>query len=262
VWDLDWAFEQTLITLPVNGRPTKLVVTGGKSAIFDALNRADGKYAFSKDLGLQNIVASIDPKTGRKNIKPELEPKADRTDLICPAATGARSWPTTAFDPTSGVLYVPLLNNNCMDYTWVERDPDKIAAGGMDVRLDGRPKPGNDGNFGRIEAIDLRTKQVVWSTRQRAPIASSLLASAGGLVFSGARDRQFRAYDSATGKVLWQVGLSASPSSSPATYSVDGVQYLVVVAGGGGAFDAGSRSLTPEIIDPAAGTTLWVFKLQ
>jgi len=36
---------------------------------------------------------------------------------------------------------------------------------------------------------------------------------------------------------------------------------VVVIAGGGGAFDAGSRSLTPEIIDPAEGTTLWVFKL-
>ena len=61
----------------------------------------------------------------------------------------------------------------------------------------------NDGNFGRVEAIDLKTRQVVWSERQRAPIASSLLASAGGLVFSGARDRHFRAYDAATGKVLW-----------------------------------------------------------
>jgi alcohol dehydrogenase (cytochrome c) len=262
VWDLDWAFEQSLITLPVAGKPTKLVVTGGKSAIFDAVNRVDGKYAFSKDLGLQNVVASIDSKTGKKSINPALEPKAGRTDLICPAATGARSWPTTAIDPTSGLLYVPLLNNACMDYTWVERDSDKIAAGGMDVRLDGRPKPDNDGNFGRIEAIDLKTRQVVWSTRQRAPVASSLLASAGGLVWSGARDRQFRAYDAATGKVLWRVGLSASPSSSPATYSVEGVQYLAVVAGGGGAFDAGSRSLTPEIIDPAAGTTLWVFKLS
>ena len=157
---------------------------------------------------------------------------------------------------------MPLLNNNCMDYTWVEREADKIAAGGMDVRLDGRPKPDNDGNFGRVEAIDLKTKQGVWSARQRAPVASSLLASAGGLVWSGARDRQFRVYDAASGKVLWQVGLSASPSSSPATYSVDGVQYLVVIAGGGGAFDAGSRSLTPEIVDPAAGTTLWVFKLS
>ena len=101
VWDLDWAFEQSLITLPVNGKPTKLVVTGGKSAIFDAVNRIDGKYEFSKDLGLQNLVASIDPKTGRKIIKPALEPQPGRIDVICPASTGARSWPTTAIDPTS-----------------------------------------------------------------------------------------------------------------------------------------------------------------
>jgi alcohol dehydrogenase (cytochrome c) len=261
VWDLDWAFEQSLITLPVNGKPTKLVVSGGKSAIFDAISRIDGKYEFSKDLGLQNLVASIDPKTGKKIIKPELEPQPGRIDVICPASTGARSWPTTAFDPTSNTLFVPLLDNDCMDYSWIERDAGKIAAGGLDVRLGARPKPDNDGNFGRIEAIDLKTKQVVWSKRQRAPIASSLLASAGGLVFSGARDRRFRAYDAATGAVLWQSVLNASPSSSPATYGVDGVQYVVVVAGGGGAFDAGSRSLTPEIIDPAAGTTLWVFKL-
>ncbi len=261
VWDLDWAFEQSLITLPVDGKPTKLVVTGGKSAIFDAVDRTDGRYAFSKDLGLQNLVASIDPKTGKKIIKPELEPRAGRTDIICPASTGARSWPTTAIDPTSKYLYVPLLDNDCMNYGWVKRDAAAIAAGGLDVRLGARPKPGNDGNFGRIEAIDLKTRRVVWSKRQRAPVASSLLASAGGLVFSGARDRRFRAYDAATGAVLWQNIVNASPSSSPATYSVDGVQYVAVVAGGGGAFDAGTRSLTPEIIDPAAGTTLWVFKL-
>lgn len=261
VWDLDWAFEQSLVTLPVNGKPTGLLVTGGKSAIFDAVNRADGHYAFSKDLGLQNLVVSIDANTGRKLIDPALEPRAGRTDLICPTATGARSWPTTAFDPASGYLYVPLVDNNCMDYRWVERDAGAIAGGGQDMRLRARPKPGNDGNFGRIEAIDLNTRKVVWSQRQRAPVASSLLASAGGLVFSGARDRQFRAYDAATGAVLWQIVLNASPSSSPASYSIAGIQYLVVVAGGGGAFDSGTRSLTPEIIDPPAGTTLWVFKV-
>jgi alcohol dehydrogenase (cytochrome c) len=261
VWDLDWAFEQTLVTVPVNGKPTKLLVTGGKMAIFDAVNRADGAYAFSKDVGIQNLVAGIDAKTGRKLIKPALEPQAGRTDLICPTATGARSWPTTAFDPSSDYLYVPLLDNNCMDYNWVARGASDIATGGQDMRLRARPRPGNDGNFGRIEAIDLKTQQVVWSTRQRAPIASSLLASAGGLVFGGARDRHFRAYDAATGDVLWQVVLNASPSSSPATYSVNGVQYLVVIAGGGGALDSGSRSLTPEIIDPPGGTTLWVFRL-
>ena len=261
VWDLDWAFEQTLVTVPVNGKPTKLLVTGGKMAIFDAVNRADGRYVFSKDVGIQNLVASIDAKTGRKLIKPELEPQAGRTDLICPIATGARNWPTTAFDPASDYLYVPLLDNTCMDYNWVARGATDIAAGGQDMRLRGRPRPGNDGNFGRIEAIDLTTGRVVWTRRQRAPIASSLLTSAGGLVFGGARDRHFRAYDSANGTVLWEAILNASPSSSPATFSVGGVQYLAVIAGGGGALDSGSRSLTPEIIDPPAGTTLWVFRL-
>ncbi|HEV2700422.1 MAG TPA: PQQ-binding-like beta-propeller repeat protein [Steroidobacteraceae bacterium] len=261
VWDLDWAFEQSLVTLPVNGMPTKLLVTGGKSAIFDAVNRVDGHYAFSKDLGLQNLVVRIDSKTGGKIISPALEPQPGRTDLICPTATGARSWPTTAIDPASGYLYVPLVANDCMQYSWVERDAATIAGGGQDMRLSPRPKPGNDGNFGRVDAVDLKTGRVAWSARQRAPVASSLLVTAGGLLFSGARDRHFRAYDAATGTVLWQVVLNASPSSSPATYSVNGIQYLVVVAGGGGAFDAGTRSLTPEIIDPPAGTTLWVFKL-
>ncbi|HWG31784.1 MAG TPA: PQQ-binding-like beta-propeller repeat protein [Steroidobacteraceae bacterium] len=262
VWDLDWVFERSLITLPVNGKPTKWVVTGGKSAIFDVLNAVDGQYRFSKDLGVQNLVAGIEPKTGRKIIKPELEhPQAGRTDLICPVASGARNWPTTAFDPASGYLYVPLAINYCMDYSWEARDAAAVSAGGDDLRLRGRPKPGNDGNFGRIDAIDLKSRQVVWTHPQRAPIASSLLASAGGLLFSGARDRQFRAFDAANGKVLWQVRLNASPSSSPASYSVDGTQYVAVVAGGGGAFDSGTRSLTPEIIDPPGGTTLWVFKL-
>jgi len=261
IWDLDWAFEQSLVTVPIDGKPTKLVVSGGKGAIFDAVNGANGKYAFSKDLGLQNLVASIDPGTGRKIIKPELEPQAGRTDLVCPTPTGARSWPTTAFDPASGYLYVPLVDNYCMDYSWAARGANEIAAGGQDMRLRSRPKPGNDGNFGRIEAIDLKTRQVVWTQRQRAPMASSLLSSAGGLLFSGARDRRFRAYDAANGKVLWETILNASPSSSPATYGVDGVQYVAVIAGGGGAFDAGARSLTPEIIDPPAGMTLWVFKL-
>jgi alcohol dehydrogenase (cytochrome c) len=261
VWDLDWVFEQSLITLPVNGKPTKLLLTGGKLAIFDAIGRSDGRYAFSQDVGVQNLVAGIDAKNGRKIIAPAFEPKAGRTDLICPSASGARSWPATAVDPTTHVLYVPMLDNGCMDYSWTERAAGDVAAGGMDLRLAARPKPGNDGKFGRLQAIDLQTRRVLWSVRQRAPIASSVLVSAGGLVFSGARDRRFRAYDAATGTELWHSIVNASPSSSPVTFSVDGTQYVAVIAGGGGAFDSGSRSLTPEITDPPAGMTLWVFKL-
>jgi alcohol dehydrogenase (cytochrome c) len=260
VWDLDWVFEQSLLTLPVNGKPTDLVVTGGKTAIFDAMDRATGKHVFSRDLGLQNIVTAIDPGTGEETTNPALEPEPGKTKLLCPNANGARNWPTTAFDPASSVLYVPLVET-CADYSWTPRSAAQIAAGGDDIRFAQRPRPDGDGKFGRIEAINLATGRVLWIHRQRAPLVSSLLATAGDLVFVGALDRFFSAYNAATGKLLWQTQLNAAPNSSPVTYSVQGEQYVAVVAGGGGPLSSGSSSLTPEIDNPAGGTSLWVFKL-
>jgi PQQ-dependent dehydrogenase (methanol/ethanol family) len=259
VWDLDWVFEQSLLTLPVNGKPTELVVTGGKTAIFDAMDRATGKYLFSRDLGLQNIVTAIDPGTGEETTNPALEPELGKTKLLCPNANGARNWPTTAFDPASYILYVPLVET-CADYSWTPRSAAQIAAGGDDIHFAQKPRPDGDGKFGRLEAINLATGKVLWIHRQRAPLVSSLLATGGGLVFVGALDRFFSAYDAASGKLLWQTQLNAAPNSSPVTYSVQGEQYVAVVAGNG-FLSSASASLTPEVDIPAGGTTLWVFKL-
>jgi alcohol dehydrogenase (cytochrome c) len=259
VWDLDWVFEQSLLTLPVNGKPTELVVTGGKTAIFDAMDRTTGKHVFSRDLGLQNIVTVIDPETGEETTNPALEPEPGKTKLLCPDANGARNWLTTAFDPASYILYVPLVED-CADYSWTPRSAAQIAAGGDDIHFAVRPRPDGDGKFGRIEAINLATGKVLWIHRQRAPLVSSLLATGGDLVFVGALDRFFSAYNATTGKLLWHTQLNAAPNSSPVTYSVQGEQYIAVVAGGGFLSSASSR-LTPEIDNPTGGTTLWVFKL-
>ncbi|HEY7928945.1 MAG TPA: PQQ-binding-like beta-propeller repeat protein [Steroidobacteraceae bacterium] len=263
VWDLDWVFEQSLITLPIQGKPTPLLVTGGKLAIFDALDRASGKYEFSKDAGLQNLVASIDPVTGRKIIDPKFTPTSQggRTDFVCPSTQGARNWIATSIDPTSDILYVPLFEN-CMKYSWVKRSPAEVAAGGNDIRGATVPVANSDGKFGRIEAIDLKTRKIVWTYRQRAGMSSSLLVSAGGLLFSGSHDRVFRAYDAASGKPLWQTTLNASPNSTPVSYSAGGQQYVAVVTGGGGPLDGGVGVMTPEIQSPSGGTTLWVFTLN
>ena len=101
IWDLDWVFEQTVVTLPVDGSPRRLVVTAGKPAVFDAVDAATGKWVFSKDMGLQNIFTAIDPKTGDKTINPDVEPEAGKPKLLCPAAVGARNWPATALEPST-----------------------------------------------------------------------------------------------------------------------------------------------------------------
>src|SRR6516162_7465109 len=110
-WDFDWAFERQIIKLPLFGENRTVVVTGGKQAIFDTLDAASGIYASSIDLGLQNVVTSIDPKTGAKNIDRKLVPGDGETKFICPHAGGARSWLPTSYDPAAKLIYVPLVES-------------------------------------------------------------------------------------------------------------------------------------------------------
>jgi alcohol dehydrogenase (cytochrome c) len=261
VWDLDWVFEQSLVTLEVNGRPHKLVVTGGKTAMFDALDAASGKFVFSQDLGVQNLVAAVDPATGDKTVNAALEPRAGTAELLCPNSVGARNWPATALNPQTGILYVPILEN-CADYTYSPRDAAQTSKGGIDIHFNARARPDQDGNFGRLVAVDLRNRRILWTHRQRIPFASATLATAGDLLFAGDVDRRFYAYDQRTGKVLWQTRLDAAPESFPVTFEAEGRQYVAVVVGGGSPFGAASRSYVPEVSSPAAGTTLVVFALD
>ena len=224
------------------------------------VDRTTGKYLFSRDVGLQTLVKSIDAKTGVKHVDPALMPEGGVAKSICPHAGGARSWPATAVDPFTKIAYVPLVES-CMDFTWTPRDAARTAAGGMDIRWELKARPDSDGRFGQVQAINVETGKVLWANRRRAPQSSSILATAGGLVFEGGRDRRFRALDNATGKALWETRLSAVPSSTPITYSAGGRQFVAVVAGGGNAHDSTWPILTPELQNPQGATTLWIFAL-
>ncbi|HTK34394.1 MAG TPA: PQQ-binding-like beta-propeller repeat protein [Caulobacteraceae bacterium] len=259
-WDYDWAFERSLATLTVKGQPRRVAITAGKLGIFDVLDRKTGQYLFSKDVGLQNLVKSIDPATGHKTIDPQFDPKGGESALICPHAGGARSWPSTAYNPSTHIVYVPLVES-CMKFTRKIRTAAEIAAGGSDLGWVVQTRSDSDGNIGRVDAVDLATGKTVWSMRHRAPESAALLATAGGVVFEGSRDRMFRALDQATGRILWETRLAAQPSSYPITYSAGGRQYVAVVAGGGGADDITWPAMSPEIETPASGTTLQVFAL-
>jgi alcohol dehydrogenase (cytochrome c) len=260
VWDLDWVFEQSLVTLPIDGHARKVVVTGGKTAMFDALDAATGAFVFSKDLGVQNLVTAVDPVTGAKAVNPALQPQAGKAALLCPNSVGARNWLATALNPQTHVLYVPILEN-CADYSYMPRSAAQTAKGGLDMHFSARSPLDHDGQFGRLVALDLRKRQVLWTHRQRIPFASAALATAGDLLFAGDVDRYFSAYDQATGKALWRTRLNAAAESFPVTFEANGRQYVAVVVGSGSPFGAASRAYVPEVTAPAAGVALVVFEL-
>jgi len=258
-WDLDWVFERQLIPLSVNGVTKKLAVTSGKIAVYEALDAATGQYAFSMDLGLQNVVSAIDPKTGAKTINPRVMPGDGETKLVCPHAGGSKNWLPGSYNPQTEILYVPLVES-CMDMIPVKGGGRASLTSG--VRWAVRPRLDSDGNYGRVEAINLATRQVVWTERRRAPTTTGALATAGGVVFEGSMDRWFRARDDRNGKILWQVRLNDVPNGAPITYTVNGKQYVALTVGNGGAIPATWWPLIPEIQNPTDRSAgLWVFEL-
>ena len=258
-WDLDWAFERQVMELPVDGEMTRVVVTGGKQSIFDIVTADNGKYVSSIDLGLQNIVTAIDPITGAKIVDETLVPGDGETKMICPHVGGGRGWLPTSYDSETKMLYIPI-TEACMDLVPVpEGERGNLSTG---VNWTVRPRPESDGNYGRLEVVNLETQETVWIERQRAPITSGTLATAGGLVFAGALDRSFSAYDAQTGTKLWQTRLNDVPSSSPISYSVDGKDYIAMVVGAGGYQSRAYNMLVPEIQNPPdRNASVWVFEL-
>ena len=256
-WDLDWAFERQIAELPVDGEPTSVVVTVGKQAIFDFVEAATGRYVSSLDLGLQTGITAIDPVTGRKTQDPLLIPGDGETKRLCPHVGGGRSWAPTAYDPRTHIAYVPIIEA-CMDLVPVgEGERGSLTTG---VRWTVRPRPESDGQYGRLEAVNLATGETAWIARQRAPQTTGALATGGGLVFAGSLDRRISAYDAATGDRLWATRLSEVPNAPPITYAVDGRQYLAVIVGSGGYLTRAYSVLAPEIRNPPdPGAALWVF---
>ncbi len=258
-WDLDWAFERQLVNLPIHGEIKRVVLTAGKEAYYDVLDAATGKYYFSMDLGVQNVIESVDPVTGAKTINHKVVIGDGETKTVCPHAGGAKSWIPGSLNPETKILYVPLVES-CMDLIPVA--PGERGGLSSGVRFTIRPRLDSDGKYGRFEAINVETRKPVWTDRQRAPQTTGALATAGGIVFAGSLDRYLRAYDESTGKVLWETRLNDVPSSCPITYNVNGKQYVAMVVGNGGAQAATWPPLVPEIKNPpGGGAELWVFEL-
>lgn len=252
VWDEDWAFERMIVKDPRGNEP--VVLSMGKLGILDALDLKTGQYKWSADFGIQDIITNIDPRTGAKTIDDTKIPGEGKVTNACPFAGGVRNWPSTAYDPENSLLFIPVLDA-CME---VQVDKSLIEQSVWKVK----PRPGSDNKLGRIAAVDLRTGKAVWDISRRAPQASAVLATAGGLVFEGSRDRWFRALDSSTGKTLWQVRLSDTPNSFPITFTAGGKQYVAVVTGGGTYYDGLVSHLTPEIEPSVGRAALWVFALD
>jgi alcohol dehydrogenase (cytochrome c) len=259
--DLDYVYERLLVDLPVKGEDRKQVVTTGKLGIIESLDRTTGEWLWAKETVPQNVVSSIDQTTGEKTINPDVIPHIGQTTVNCPADPGGKAWQATSYSPKTQILYMPTVEF-CSNTTPNPLDPGTIYTGGGAQTYDRIPRPDSDGNIGQVRAIKLTDQSEVWQYRQRPPVTSSTLPTAGGIVFVGSLDRKFMAFDDETGELLWtSPTLSNSLESFPITYEANGKQYVAVVANWASGLGR-LASLTPEVkLPPDNPATLYVFAL-
>lgn len=261
-WDLDYAYEQVLVDLEVDGETVPALVAVGKLGIVEAIDRRTGDWLWAVETVYQNVVQDIDAETGIKTINPASIPAIGETTVNCPADPGARTWAATAYSPLTGALYLPM-QEFCSDTTPNPLGAGEVYTGGGRATFARRPVPGSDGNIGVVAAVDLTDQEISWEHRMRpANGGSAALATGGGLVFTGNLGRYFFAMDDTTGEVLWETRLSSVPNGYPITYSVDGDQYIAVPVGYGSGPTGAFSPLTPEIVNTPGGAALFVFKLR
>lgn len=170
-----------------------------------------------------------------------------------PQFNGGSDWGGAAFDPETGMLYINA-NNEAESMHMIptpaaaNHDIPYIGNGHNEI-YDPERLPVTKPPWGTLNAIDLHAGEITWQVplgtypkleaRGFPPTGTFNLGgpivTAGGLVFIAAtRDERIRAFDKDTGEVLWEYQLPFGGFATPATYMVDGKQYVVIAAGGGG----------------------------
>jgi alcohol dehydrogenase (cytochrome c) len=272
-WDLDHPFERLLIDTKVAPDPSEVpwinprlkpgeerkVVTGipGKTGLVYTLDRITGEFLWARPTITQNVVAGIDGATGKVTVNDKaLFTGPNQTILICPTTNGGKNWPAGAYSPRTKTMYMPM-QNTCMNTTSVAAvpRPELIYAINSETMI----AADANGKVGTVRALAVETGKAVWQFDTRAGV-TALVATGGDLVFGGDVSGHFRAFDAATGKVLWDTELGSQVTGHPITFATGGKQYVAVSTGRSNMTGALAR-LTPDVAPDDSRNRLFVFAL-
>jgi alcohol dehydrogenase (cytochrome c) len=231
-WDYDGINEAVLTDLSMGGHKIPVLMHADRNGFFYVLNRDTGKVVAADPFVTVNWATHVDLNTGRpvEAANNEKRPQLGKWARdVCPNLIGGKNWSPMSYSPQTGLVYLPAFNM-CMDIANREEEytPGKFyLASEFDLA-----KVGASGsNLGEFMAWDPVAKKKAWSIPEENMWASGALSTAGGVVFYGNIQGMFKAVDAKTGKQLWEFRVGTGITQGAVTYSIDGKQYVAVVAG-------------------------------
>ena len=231
VWGYDLASPPVLFNYKHNGNIIPAVGQASKTGWYYINDRATGKLLMKSDAFVpqKNLFAKA-TKEGT---------------VLYPGILGGSNWSPTALDEVKQVSYIAGIHAP-IKYTLV----DEPAIDGKAAIKYASSEPTKDPRWGIISAIDLSTGKMQWQIKTEQPLMGGILATAGGLLFTGEGNGNFNAYNKTTGNLLWQTKVDAGVNAPAISYQINGEQYIAVAAGGN------------SIFGYTAGDNLMVYKLS
>jgi alcohol dehydrogenase (cytochrome c) len=227
-FDFDGTAENIVADIQVEGKPRKVLLNVNKNGFVYVIDRTNGKLIAAHPFVNQNWAKYIDLKTGRPVLTDLLDRaiKGETIDLAPRLGTNAT---LSAYNPKTGLLFL-----NSWELIRVMKFVDvklQVGAGYTGIETSSKyPKPA-----GYHIAMNPLTGKTAWKV-PLLDLASSagMLATDGGLLFTGKLTGEFIALDQDSGKQLWQFKTGSSVNAPPITYTHKGVQYVTILSGRGG----------------------------
>ncbi len=220
VWDLD-AVSPTVLVMAADksGKMIPAVLHAGKTG-----------YIYVHDRKDCSLIRFSDPMVSQEGM---WTPPTATGARMLPGQNGGVDWSPIATDPNAHMAFTVNLHQP-MTYQVISSPyPNGKAWLGGTARV-----IPTEESFGNITAVDYDTGKIAWQVKTPQPMIGGILATAGGLVFTGEGNGMFEAYNSVNGRVLWQFQTGAGVNAPPSSYTVGGKQYIVVGAGGNTPIDS------------------------
>jgi quinohemoprotein ethanol dehydrogenase len=241
-WDYDSAEQIILADLRIDGQLRQVLLHAPKNGFFYVLDRATGKLLSAKPFARVTWATGIDLQTGRPIESPEAQYEgSDKPLIISPGPGGAHTWQPASYSPGTGLVYFPVMEAGFAFKSREIFSHNTLAWNtGIDDVAAGMPQEPNIkkailGSIkGRLTAWDPVNQKEVWRADRPGPWNGGALSTAGNLVFEGTGSGQFEAFRADTGEKIWSASTQSGITAGPISYTVNGEQYIAVLAGWGG----------------------------